>query len=48
MQRAVPAYEDVRDFQSFARRAGRLPAQREGDTFDYRGLLNRDGSVRLT
>ena len=44
-QRAVPPYVDIRDITSFARRSGRLPAQKEGDTFDYRGLLNRDGSV---
>ena len=44
-QKAVPQYSDARDFQSFARRSGRLPEQKEGDTFDYRGLLNRDGSV---
>ncbi len=44
-QRAVPSYEDTRDITSFARRAGRLPEQLEGDAFDYRGLLNRDGSV---
>ena len=44
-QQAVPAYTDAREFTSFARRTGRLPEQREGDGFDYRGLLNRDGSV---
>ena len=44
-QNAVPSFDDSRDFQSFARRSGRLPEQREGDDFDYRGLLNRDGSV---
>jgi len=44
-QRAVPKYVDSRDIFSFARRRGVLPEQREGDTFDYRGLLNRDGSV---
>jgi (E)-4-hydroxy-3-methylbut-2-enyl-diphosphate synthase len=47
-EKDVLKYEDVRDFQSFSRRAGRLPAQREGDEFDYRGLLNRDGSVHTT
>jgi len=47
-QRAVPEYTDTRDITSFARRAGRLPEQREGDAFDYRGLLNRDGSVLST
>jgi len=44
-QAAVPKYDDARDVFSFARRSGRLPEQREGDFFDYRGLLNRDGSV---
>ena len=41
----MPAYADGRDITSFARRAGRLPGQEEEDTLDYRGLLNRDGSV---
>ena len=45
MYDAVPKYADGRDITSFARRAGRLPEQREGDELDYRGLLNRDGSV---
>jgi len=44
-QRAVPAYDDSRDIYAFSRRNGRLPGQVEGDDFDYRGLLNRDGSV---
>merc|ERR1719336_2153849 len=44
-QGAVPEYTDSRDIYSFARRAGELPAQEEGDALDYRGLLNRDGSV---
>jgi len=44
-QRSVPTYDDSRDVFSFARRSGLLPEQREGDSFDYRGLLNRDGSV---
>ena len=44
-QRAVPKYDDARDVYGFARRAGRLPEQREDDSLDYRGLLNRDGSV---
>jgi len=44
-QRAVPEYSDLRDITSFARRRGELPEQREDDAFDYRGLLNRDGSV---
>ena len=44
-QRAVPAYEDARDVTLFTRQRGRLPAQRDGDVLDYRGLLHRDGSV---
>ena len=47
-QKAVPKYEDTRDITSFSRRAGRLPEQKEGDALDYRGLLNRDGSVLTT
>jgi len=44
-QQLVPAYDDARDVFSFARRSGKLPEQREGDEFDFRGLLHRDGSV---
>jgi len=44
-QTAVPSYEDSRDIFSFSRRAGELPGQKDGDELDYRGLLNRDGSV---
>ena len=44
-QLAVPAYSDTRDVTMFDRRRGFLPAQREGDQHDYRGLLHRDGSV---
>jgi (E)-4-hydroxy-3-methylbut-2-enyl-diphosphate synthase len=44
-QQAVPTFSDSRDVFSFARRSGRLPGQEESDTYDYRGLLNRDGSV---
>lgn len=47
-QKAVPTYADTRDVFSFARRNGRLPEQRDGDAFDYRSLLNRDGSVLST
>ncbi|CAM9322521.1 unnamed protein product, partial [Phaeothamnion confervicola] len=43
---AVPTYlETSRNFQSFGRRSGALPAQREGDATDLRGMLHRDGSV---
>ena len=44
-QKSVPFYEDKRDVTFFTRQRGRLPAQREGDELDYRGLLHRDGSV---
>ncbi|KAH8064771.1 hypothetical protein JL722_1654 [Aureococcus anophagefferens] len=44
-QLAVPEYSDTRDVTMFDRRRGFLPAQREGDQHDYRGLLHRDGSV---
>ena len=47
-QAAVPAYTDDRDIYSFERRAVTLPGQEEGDALDYRGLLNRDGSVIST
>ena len=36
---------DERHRDSFARRTGRLPEQREEDSVDYRGLLHRDGTV---
>jgi len=43
----IPQFEETtRDFQSYERRRGELPEQREGDgDFDMRGLLHRDGSV---
>jgi (E)-4-hydroxy-3-methylbut-2-enyl-diphosphate synthase len=47
-QSAVPPFTDRRVITSFARRSGRLPAQKEGDELDYRGLLNRDGSALLS
>ena len=46
-QAAVPTFTDTRDFTSFAKRIGRLPAQAEGDDLDYRSLLHRDGSVMM-
>jgi len=40
--------ETARDFQSYGRRRGELPEQREGDgDFDMRTLLHRDGSVLM-
>jgi len=47
-QLAVPPFTDHRDVTTFERQRGRLPAQREGDELDYRGLLHRDGSVITT
>ena len=44
-QAKVTPYVDTRDITAFARRQGSLPAQKEGDTVDVRGFLNRDGSV---
>merc|ERR1719389_553326 len=47
-QAAVPDYTDGRDVFTFERREVTLPGQQEGDVLDYRGLLNRDGSVIST
>ncbi|CEL93656.1 unnamed protein product [Vitrella brassicaformis CCMP3155] len=45
-QLAVPEFEETtRDFQTFSRREVDLPSQEPSDTWDVRGLLNRDGSV---
>ncbi|KAJ9507083.1 hypothetical protein QJQ45_004762 [Haematococcus lacustris] len=42
----VPAFEELaRDTHTFKRRTGDLPMQKEADTFDFRGVLHRDGSV---
>lgn len=41
----APFPETHRQFRSFERRKGALPAQRAGDALDFRGLLHRDGSV---
>ncbi|KAL6759003.1 GcpE protein-domain-containing protein [Haematococcus lacustris] len=42
----VPAFEELaRDTHTFKRRTGDLPVQQEADTFDFRGVLHRDGSV---
>lgn len=40
-----PFQEQHRDTHTFSRRRGQLPEQREGDSYDYRPLLHRDGSV---
>ena len=42
----IPAWkETTRDFMQFNKRRGALPVQIDGDTFDARGLMHRDGSV---
>lgn len=44
----IPAWKETpaaRNFMSFSKRVGDLPVQMEGDEFDVRGLLHRDGSV---
>jgi (E)-4-hydroxy-3-methylbut-2-enyl-diphosphate synthase len=44
--RGEPRFDEThRDFKTFTRRKGTLPAQRAGDALDFRGLLHRDGSV---
>ncbi|CAM6081888.1 unnamed protein product [Calypogeia fissa] len=48
-QRGVEAFEDKhRRYFDFQRRTGTLPAQKEGDEVDYRGVLHRDGSVLMS
>ncbi|KAL2622246.1 hypothetical protein R1flu_002451 [Riccia fluitans] len=48
-QRGVAPFEDKhRRYFEFQRRTGTLPAQKEGDTVDYRGVLHRDGSVLMS
>jgi len=44
-QNAVKTYKDTRNIQSYSRRQGDLPEQKEGDVVDVRGFLHRDGSV---
>ncbi|CAM9161247.1 unnamed protein product [Choristocarpus tenellus] len=44
----VPVYtETSRNFQSFERRSGALPEQKETDPVDVRGFLHRDGSALM-
>lgn len=39
---AVPAWaETKRDFETFAKRKGDLPLQKEGETIDFRSVLHR-------
>ncbi|OIT19580.1 4-hydroxy-3-methylbut-2-en-1-yl diphosphate synthase (ferredoxin), chloroplastic [Nicotiana attenuata] len=40
--------EKNRRYFDFQRRSGELPAQKEGDEVDYRGVLHRDGSVLMS
>jgi (E)-4-hydroxy-3-methylbut-2-enyl-diphosphate synthase len=45
----IPAWEETsRDFEAFEKRRGDLPAQQDGDQFDVRGMMHRDGSVFST
>jgi len=42
----IPAWkESTRDFLTFSKRRGTLPAQMENDPVDVRGFMHRDGSV---
>ena len=41
----APFTEKMRDTHTFARRAGDLPVQKEGDEYDMRSALHRDGTV---
>ncbi|MCD7457405.1 hypothetical protein HAX54_035028 [Datura stramonium] len=47
-QGVAPFEEKHRRYFDFQRRSGELPAQKEGDEVDYRGVLHRDGSVLMT
>ncbi|KAH0712989.1 hypothetical protein KY289_008948 [Solanum tuberosum] len=44
----APFEEKHRRYFDFQRRSGELPAQKEGDEVDYRGVLHRDGSVLMS
>lgn len=41
----APFDEFTRDTHTFKRRVGDLPVQKDGEAFDFRGLLHRDGTV---
>jgi (E)-4-hydroxy-3-methylbut-2-enyl-diphosphate synthase len=41
----IPQFEETRDFEDFSKRKGDLPGQLDGDQFDIRGMMHRDGSV---
>lgn len=47
-QGVAPFEEKNRRYFDFQRRSGELPAQKEGDEVDYRGVLHRDGSVLMS
>eukprot|EP00200_Dunaliella_tertiolecta_P003897 CAMPEP_0202345932 /NCGR_PEP_ID=MMETSP1126-20121109/4947_1 /ASSEMBLY_ACC=CAM_ASM_000457 /TAXON_ID=3047 /ORGANISM="Dunaliella tertiolecta, Strain CCMP1320" /LENGTH=729 /DNA_ID=CAMNT_0048937283 /DNA_START=35 /DNA_END=2224 /DNA_ORIENTATION=+ len=40
-----PFEELTRDIHNYEKRKGDLPVQKEGEAFDFRGLLHRDGTV---
>lgn len=45
----IPEWKETsRNFTAFNKRRGDLPIQQEGDSFDIRGLMHRDGSVFTT
>ncbi|KAK7402132.1 hypothetical protein VNO78_14152 [Psophocarpus tetragonolobus] len=49
LQKGVEAFEEKhRRYFDFQRRCGQLPAQKEGEEVDYRGVLHRDGSVLMS
>lgn len=41
----APFVETSRDTHTFSRRSGDLPKQAEGDVYDMRSVLHRDGTV---
>ncbi|WCJ41030.1 4-hydroxy-3-methylbut-2-en-1-yl diphosphate synthase (flavodoxin) [Euphorbia peplus] len=47
-QGVAPFEEKHRHYFDFQRRSGELPAQKEGEDVDYRGVLHRDGSVLMS
>ncbi|CAN1346454.1 4-hydroxy-3-methylbut-2-en-1-yl diphosphate synthase (ferredoxin), chloroplastic [Linum perenne] len=49
LQQGVEPFEEKhRRYFDFQRRTGQLPAQKEGEEVDYRGVLHRDGSVLMS
>lgn len=47
-QGVAPFEEKHRHYFEFQCRSGQLPAQKEGEEVDYRGVLHRDGSVLMS